>query len=62
MENREFTILLGNPERKDFKVKIDGITIMQMESQFFLNSTGRRERWMVSCIVRSPRVSPSGFK
>lgn len=43
---QEFTILLGNPERKSFRVKIDGITIMQMESQFFLNSTGRRERWM----------------
>lgn len=46
MGNREFTILLGNPERKSFRVKIDGITIMQMENQFFLNSTGRRERWM----------------
>lgn len=64
MEGEEFTIFLRNPKGKGSRVQRDGRSVMQMESQFFLNPTGGREirMYVVSWTLRSPRVFPSGFK
>lgn len=43
MEGEEFTIFLRNPKGKGSRVQRDGRSVMQMESQFFLNPTGGRE-------------------